>query len=70
MSNEYKDWLYNRFSEVLLENGKIDKPLSTHIIDGMSWCAVVDGLKDGCRVRYNVWFDEDDGYWCYERSEE
>lgn len=69
MSNEFKDWLWDKFSDVLLEQGVIDKVLQTIIIDYRDWYGVVHGTKDGIHVKYNVWFDGEEG-WNYERSEE
>ena len=63
MSNEYNDWLWNRFSDVLLEANKIDKVLQTIVLDWVEWCAVVDGIKDGYHVRYRVWYDDDEELW-------
>ena len=68
MSNEYKDWLWDEYANVLLEDGIIDKHLLTIVCRDDSWDAEVTGVKDGIIVKYNVWFDENKGYWCYERS--
>lgn len=67
MSNEMKDWLWDKFANVVLEAGVIDKVI--HIIPQDNFYAVVHGIKDGYHIKYYVWFDDDDGYWCYERSE-
>lgn len=67
MSNEYKDWIAERYADVVLDAGAIDKVLYTIYLD--NWYAVVHGIKDGIHVKYNVWFDDEDG-WNYERSEE
>ena len=68
MSNEMKEWLWDTFAEVVLDAKVIDKVLQ--IIPQESFYAVVHGLKDGYHVKYYVWYDDDDGYWNYERSEE
>ena len=69
MSNEYKDWLWDKLPEVLFDAGVIDKAIQ--IIPDFSYeCGVVHGIKDGYHVKYTVWFDDDDGYWRYERSED
>lgn len=68
MSNEYKDWLWDRFSDVLLEQGALDRVTHTEITSWYDWCAIVDGIKDETPVKYNVWFDNEDG-WNYELVE-
>ena len=67
MSNEMKDWLWDRFANTVLEAGVIDRVIQ--IIPQDNFYAVVHGIKDGYHIKYYVWFDDDDGYWCYERSE-
>ena len=67
MSNEMKDWLWDKFQDVILEAGAADKILQ--IIPYDSFYAIVHGVKDGYHVKYNVWFDDEEG-WNYERSEE
>lgn len=65
MSNEYKDWIQDRFSDVLLENEAIDKVVHTEVKDWVNWRAIVDGIKDNIPLKYEVWFndkDEDDGW--------
>lgn len=64
MSNEMKDWLWDRFANTVLEAGVIDRVIQ--IIPQDNFYAVVHGIKDGYHIKYYVWFD---GYWCYERSE-
>ena len=66
MSNEIKDWLWDKFAEVLFDAKQIDQVLT--IIPYENWYAIVHGLKDGIHVKYNVWFDDEEG-WNYERSE-
>ena len=68
MSNEMKDWLWDTFSEVVLNAEVIDKVIQ--IIPYDNFYAIVHGIKDGYHVKYNVWYDYDDGYWNYERNEE
>lgn len=67
MSNEMKDWLWDKFADVLLEANQIDKAIQIIPYDG--WYAIVHGIKDEIHVKYNVWFDDEEG-WNYERSEE
>ena len=68
MSNEYKDWLWDKFSDVLLEQGALDRVTHTEITNWYDWYAIVDGIKDGAPVKYNVWFDNEGG-WNYELVE-
>jgi len=63
MSNEYKDWLYDHASDLVLERGLADKILNT------STTRFVDGLKNGQLVRFEVWFDMDQSEWRIERRE-
>lgn len=69
MSNAYKDWLWDKFSNVLLEANVIDKVLQTIMIDDRDWYGVVHGTKDGFHVKYNIWFDDEEG-WNYELAED
>ena len=66
MSNEMKDWLWDKFSETLLDANQIDRVVQ--VIPQDNWYAIVHGIKDGIHVIYSVWFDDEDG-WNYERSE-
>ena len=66
MSNEMKDWLWDKFAEVLFDAKQIDQVLT--IIPYENWYAIVHGLKDGIHIKYSVWFDDEEG-WNYERSE-
>ena len=67
MSNEMKDWIWDKLQNVVLEAGVIDRVLQ--IIPQDNFYGTVHGVKDGYHVKYNVWYDNDDGYWNYERSE-
>lgn len=67
MSNEYKDWIDEKYGDVLLEAGVIDNILYTIYLG--DWCAVVHGTLTGIHQAYRVWFDDEEG-WNYERSEE
>ena len=66
MSNEYKDWLYDKLQDVLLQVGAIDKVLQVIVWEGDN-AGVVHGVKDGIHVKYTV-FMEDDGSWDYEQE--
>lgn len=63
MSNEYKDWLWDKVQDVLFEAGVVDKTFNT------STTRFVDGLKNGERVRFEVWYDDQDCEWKFERRE-
>jgi len=68
MSNEYKDWLWDRFSDILLENGALDRITHTEVKNWLEWSAIVEGFKDGIPLKYEVWFDnsnEDEDKWNY-----
>ena len=69
MSNEFKDWLWDRVSDVLLENGALDKITNTIIKDWVDWRAIIEGTKDNISLKYEVWYDdnhdEDDDGWNY-----
>lgn len=67
MSNEYKDWIWDKLQDVVLEAGVIDKILQVIPYDNIY--GVVHGIKDGYHVQYNVWFDDDEGKWAFERME-
>lgn len=62
MSNESKDWLYDKIQEVVLEANAADKITN---VQGN----IVEGLKNGQRVKFKVWFDYDLNMWIYERRE-
>ena len=61
--------MQDKFENILLERNLIDKAVQTIIIDFDDWYAVVHDLKDGYHVKYHIWYEFDDGYWNYERSE-
>jgi hypothetical protein len=63
MSNEYKDYLYDRATDLVLERGLADKVLNT------STGRFVDGFKDNQPVRFEVWFDDKLEEWRVERRE-
>lgn len=62
MSNEYKDWLQDKIAEVVLDRGLADKITHTTI-------RIVDGIKNGQPVRYEVWFDTEQYEWMIEHRE-
>ena len=62
MSNEYKDWLYDRITDVVLDRGLADRVTGADP-------PFVEGLKNGDPVRFEVWFDSDLCEWRCERRE-
>lgn len=63
MSNEHKDWLWNKIQEIVLDRGLADRTLNT------SDTRFVDGIRNGQRVRYEVWFDDELCEWRVEHRE-
>lgn len=63
MSNEYRDWLWDKVQDIVLERGLADKVFNT------STTRFVNGLKDGAPVRFEVWFDHELGEWQVEYRE-
>lgn len=63
MSNEHKDWLWNKIQEIVLDRGLVDRTLNT------SDTRFVDGIRNGQRVRYEVWFDDELCEWRVEHRE-
>lgn len=63
MSNEHKDWLWNKIQEIVLDRGLADRTLNT------SDTRFVDGIRNGQRVRYEVWFDNELCEWRVEHRE-
>ena len=51
MSNEYKDWINEKYSDVLFETGVIDNVLYTVYLG--DWCAVVHGTLNGIHQAYS-----------------
>ena len=64
MSNELKDYLWDKLSDILLEANVVDKVFQT-IVQYNEWAGTVCGTKDGTYVKYTVFMD-DDGNWKYE----
>lgn len=62
MSNEYKNWLQDKIAEIVLDRGLADK--ITH-----ATTRIVDGIKNGQPVRYEVWFDMEQYEWMIEHRE-
>ena len=62
MSNEYKDWLWDKIQDIVIEHGLADM---TFNCDGR----FVEGFKNGEPVRFEVWFDKELYEWRIERRE-
>ena len=68
MSNEMKDYLYDKICEVVLDSGAIDE---IEQVRGISYSIrnYVYGHKNGQEVVLMVWFDDDTGEWRIEHRE-
>ncbi len=62
MSNEYKEWLQDRIGDIILERGLADKITNITV-------PIVDGVKNGQPVRYEVGFDMEQYEWKIEHKE-
>ena len=67
MSNEYKDWWAERVAEVLLDAGVIDKV--EEVLEPYTPMTHVHGWKDGQKVAFVVWFDDELVEWRFEHRE-
>lgn len=67
MSNEYKDWIWDKIQEVVLDAGVADR--TTNVVSNPRFDSYfVEGYKNDERVRVEVWLDES-GEWRIERRE-
>ena len=67
MSNEFKDYLWNTISDVVLNSGIMDK---IEEIPNPSYSKTyVYGWKNGQRVLLQVWFDDELEEWRMEHRE-
>ena len=68
MSNEFKDYLYDKICEVVLDSGAMDE---IEQVCGISYSIrnYVYGRKNGQKVVLMVWFDDDTGEWRIEHRE-
>ena len=68
MSNEYKEWLYDKVMDCLFDANVIDKitnitsPYRRHSY-------LVQGMKDEQPVCFEVWFSDWECEWKFERRE-
>ena len=60
MSNEYKDWLYDRVWDLVLERGLLDEIIEMWPKEGTP--QYVRGLKNGQKVKYYVNYDLERGF--------
>lgn len=68
MSNEMKDYLYDKIGEIVLDSGTMDKIEEIYPASYFSH-NYVHGWKNGQRVMLEVWFDDDTGDWEIEHRE-
>lgn len=68
MSNEVKDYLYDKICEVVLDSGAMDEVKRVRSIS-YSIRNYVYGRKNGQKVVLMVWFDNDTGEWRIEHRE-
>ena len=67
MSNEFKEWLEDRITEVVLDSGAMDR---IEEISNPSFNKTdVHGWKNGQKVLLKVWFDDELEGWKIERME-
>lgn len=67
MSNEFKEWLEDRITEVVFDSGAMDRieEISNPSFNKTS----VHGWKNGQKVLLEVWFDDELEGWKIERME-
>lgn len=63
MSNEHKDWLMDQAQDFMLINEYIDRIEYT---DSFKHGYLIIGLKNWVRQAYYVWWEEPDGWACYQ----
>ena len=68
MSNEFKDYLYDKIYDVVLDSGAIDQ-IDEICSASYSIRNYVYGRKNGQRVVLMVWFNDDIGEWQIEHRE-
>lgn len=68
MSNEVKDYLYDKICEVVLDSGAMDEVKRVRSIS-YSIRNYVYGRKNGQKVVLVVWCDDDTGEWRIEHRE-
>lgn len=69
MSNEHKDWLWDKVQEVVLERGLVDKITHVEPQDATEGAPHhIWGIKNGENVKYYVHYDADMGWLCEHRE--
>lgn len=68
MSNEYKDWIYDRVTEAVLAKGKLD--WISRVLQRSTGFHYVYGLKHNRLKAYKVWLDEEGIWQCEDVTEE
>ena len=68
MSNEYKDWIQDKVQDVLLDAYQVDRTEEV-IPSPIKDIYIVRGQKNGEKVAFAVWFDDNECEWKYERRE-
>ena len=69
MSNEYKDWLWDRVQEIVLERGLVNKITYVEPEDPIEGTPHhIWGIKNGENVRYYVHYSPDEGWLCEHRE--
>lgn len=68
MSNEYKDYMCDKAQEILLDACVIDKIIKTRLCS-LYAAYIIEGLKNEQKVKFEVWFDDVEQEWKFERRE-
>ena len=69
MSNEMKDWYWDRIQEVVLDLNLADKITKCYPGPYEGLPRFVEGIKNGQPVKFEVFFDTDACEWRCERRE-
>ena len=68
MNNEYKDYMYDKAQSVVLDAcvmEKVTKVRACQLYDAF----IIEGLKNNEKVKFEVWFDDKESEWKFERRE-
>ena len=68
MSNEYKDWLYDKVADVLFDAGVVDR-IEEIVPHWKNHSYSVIGYRHNEKVKFEVWFSDWTGEWKFERRE-
>ena len=69
MSNEYKDWLWNRAQEVAIERGLVDVITQVEPDDPAEGTpSYIWGIKNGEKVKYYVNYSDETEWLCYHKE--